>query len=117
MASTLTRSKSGSAIARELMLLNCKASGPGACVVGFAAPAPVAAESGAVDLGAALSIALRTDGSDWARLPKFETGSVMSGSLSIRVHCPLMKVGHAQYRQLNLELEVYSHKKCEVFQH
>jgi hypothetical protein len=40
----------------------------------------------------------------------------MSGSLSIRVHCPLMKVGHAQYRQLNLELEVYFHKKYEELQ-
>ena len=101
-------------MARAVTLLNCKASGPGACAVGLAAPA--GAESGAVDLGAALSIALRTDGSDWARLPKFETGSVMSGSLSIRVHCPLMKVGHAQYRQLNLELEVYFHKKYEELQ-
>ena len=115
MASTLTRSKSGSAMARALTLLNCKASGPGACVLGLAAPAPVGADSGAAALGAALSIALRTDGSDWARLPKFETGSVMAGSLSFRVHGPLLKVGHAQYRQLNLELEDYFHKKCELF--
>jgi hypothetical protein len=103
MASTLTRSKSGSAIARAVTLLSCRPSGPGACVLGLAA-APDGAESEADDLGAALSIALRTDGSDWARLPKFETGSVMAGSLSIRVHGPLLKVGHAQYRQLNLEL-------------
>jgi len=95
-------------------LLNSKASGPGACVLGFAA-APAVAESGAADLGAALSIALRTDGSDWARLPRFPTGSVMSGSLSIRLHSPLLKVGHAQYRQLNLELEDYFHKKWELF--
>jgi hypothetical protein len=39
----------------------------------------------------------------------------MAGSLSIRVHGPLLKVGHAQYRQLNLELEDYFHKKCELF--
>ena len=114
MASTLTRSKSGSAMARALTLLNCKASGPGACVLGLGAAAPVGAESGAADLGAALSIALRTDGSDWARLPRFPTGSVMSGSLSIRLHSPLMKGGHAQYRQLNLELEDYFHKKCAL---
>jgi hypothetical protein len=79
------------------------------------AAAPADAESGAADLGAALSIALRTDGSDWARLPRFPTGSVMSGSLSIRLHSPLFKVGHAQYRQLNLELEDYFHKKWELF--
>jgi hypothetical protein len=115
MASTLTRSKSGSAMARPLTLLNCKASGPGACALGLAAAAPAGAESDAAGLGAALSIALRTDGSDWARLPRFPTGSVMSGSLSIRVHSPLMKGGHAQYRQLNLELEDYFHKKCEHF--
>jgi hypothetical protein len=84
-------------------------------VLGLAAAAPVGAESGEADLGAALSIALRTDGSDWARLPRFPTGSVMSGSLSIRLHSPLMKGGHAQYRQLNLELEDYFHKKCEHF--
>ena len=39
----------------------------------------------------------------------------MSGSLSIRLHSPLLKVGHAQYRQLNLELEDYFHKKWELF--
>jgi len=27
-----------------------------------------------------------------------------------------LKLGHAQYRQLNLELEDYFHKKWEVFQ-
>jgi hypothetical protein len=66
-----------------------------------------------VGLGDALSIALRTDGSDWARLPKFETGSVMAGSLSCLVHRPLLKVGHAQYRQLILELELNFYKNSE----
>jgi hypothetical protein len=40
----------------------------------------------------------------------------MAGSLSFRVHRQLLKVGHAQYRQLNLELEGYFYKKWEEIQ-
>ena len=40
----------------------------------------------------------------------------MAGSLSFLVQCPLLKVGHAQYRQLNLELEFDFHKKTKKHQ-
>ena len=40
----------------------------------------------------------------------------MAGSLSFLGQRPLLKVGHAQYRQLNLELEVNFHQKTKNLQ-
>jgi len=40
----------------------------------------------------------------------------MAGSLSGLRQCPLLKVGHAQYRQLNLELEDNFYQKYKKLQ-
>ena len=101
-------------MAFAVTLLNWTESAPAPGAALGAAASEVGA--GVADLRSVFSIALRKDGSDWARLPEFETGSVMAGSLSFLGQCPLLRVGHAQYRQLNLELEVNFHQKTKNLQ-